>query len=175
MEVRRPTGCLSTVWYQPTCVMLNTRYSGRLTFPMCNSRSMLVELGCERVIGFKTLDLRATSASMACMRHERASAKATAGLHLRLPHWPCGHVARTRATRTSQMLKHSRVRHDTSVWLQRTHGHGKTRVCSCERDSACGQVATAETRTPNNICPGGNTGRTVGAEFGVLAVMQLQL
>jgi hypothetical protein len=111
---------------------------------------MLVELGCERVIGFKTLDLRATSASMACMRHERASAKATAGLHLRLPHWPCGHVART-------------------------HGHGKTRVCSCERDSACGQVATAETRTPNNICPGGNTGRTVGAEFGVLAVMQLQL
>ena len=95
---------------------------------------MLVELGCERVIGFKTLDLRATSASMACMRHERASAKATAGLHLRLPHWPCGHVARTRATRTSQMLKHSRVRHDTSVWLQRTHGHGKTRVCSCERD-----------------------------------------
>ena len=59
---------------------------------VCNSRSMLVELGCERVIGFKTLDLRATSASMACMRHERASAKATAGLHLRLPHWPCGHM-----------------------------------------------------------------------------------
>jgi hypothetical protein len=34
LEVRRPTGCLSTVWYQPTCVMLNTRYSGRLTFPI---------------------------------------------------------------------------------------------------------------------------------------------
>jgi hypothetical protein len=41
--------------------------------------------------------------------------------------------------------------------------------------SACGQVATAETRTPNIICPGGNTGRTVGAEFGVLAVVQLQM
>ena len=67
---------------------------------------MLVELGCERVIGFKTLDLRATSASMACMRHERASAKATAGLHLRLPH----------------------------IGYADTHGHGKTRVCSCERD-----------------------------------------